>query len=165
MSMQLAREKPSPILAISIEMGIWMLVGFISFFLLMYSMGFAYRTQYCIFNMVIQMFFIFLAIRKYYLKQPEFINNYVMGLVQGMGASVIGITGYTLFMTIFLWMNPVFFNTVRKNTAFGDQLSPFMASLLILVLGVAVGLIWSYIVTRFLGYMSKKENRYVESGS
>jgi uncharacterized membrane protein (UPF0182 family) len=160
--MQNEKKRPASMTAISVEMGAWMLTSFIVFFLFMYGIGLAYRTEYCAFNMVIQMVWVYFAIRKYYLKHPENVLDYGSGILQGIEVSAIGIVGYTVFMMFFLWSNPIFFETIRKNTPLGDQLNPFMASLLILVLGIVIGLIWSYIVTRFLGAISKKEERYVE---
>lgn len=135
---------------ISIKMGLWMLAGFISFFLLMFAVGMGYRTELHLFNGVIQLFCLYWAIRAYYTQNPENRVRYMAGVAQGMWASAIGIGGFTIFMTIFIAMNPEFLDTLRQNSQMGEYLTPFTASLFILVEGLMVSLIGSYILTRIL---------------
>ncbi len=142
--------------AISIKMGLWMLAGFISFFLLMYVMGLGYRNELRIFNGVIHMFCIYRAIQLYYALHPENIGNYMMGVGQGMGASIIGVVGFTIFMTIFLALNPDLMHTIRQQSHMGEYLKPFTASLFILTEGLVVSLIGSYLLTRIWEIMAKK---------
>jgi len=136
--------------AISIKMGLWMLAGFIAFFLLMYTVGLGYRPELHLFNGVIQLFWLYWAIRSYYAHNPEYLDRYIAGVAQGMRASVIGIGGFTVFMTIFIAMNPGFLETLRQNSKMGEYLTPFTASLFILVEGLMISLIGSYILTRIL---------------
>lgn len=136
--------------AISIKMGLWMLAGFISFFLLMYTIGLGYRTELHLFNGVIQLFCLYWAIRYYYVRNPEDLDRYMAGVAQGMAASIIGIGGFTVFMTIFIALNPEFLETLRQNSQMGEYLTPFTASLFILVEGLMISLIGSYILTRIL---------------
>lgn len=135
---------------ISIKTGLWMLAGFISFFLLMYSIGLGYRTELHLFNGAIQLFCMYWAIRLYYIQNPENTVRYIAGVIQGLRASVIGIAGFTVFMTIFIAMHPEFLETLRQNSNMGEYLTPFTASLFILVEGLMVSLIGSYLLTRFL---------------
>lgn len=136
--------------AISIKMGLWMLAGFISFFLLMFATGLGYRPELHLFNGVIQLFCLYWAIRAYYVQNPENMVRYMAGVVQGVRASVIGIGGFTVFMTIFIAVNPEFLETLRQNSHIGEYLTPFTASLFILVEGLMISLIGSYILTRIL---------------
>ncbi len=136
--------------SISIKMGLLMLAGFISFFLLMYFMGLGHRIELRVFNGVIHAYFLNRAIRAYYALHPENIGNYMSGIAQGMSASVIGVVGFTLFMTIFLWLNPTLMSAIRQDSQMGEYLHPFTASLFILAEGLVISLIGSYIVTRIL---------------
>ncbi len=142
--------------AISIKMGLWMLAGFISFFLLMYVMGLGYRSELRVLNGVIHIFCLYRAIQLYYARHPENIGNYMMGVGQGMGASIIGVGGFTVFMTIFLALNPDLMQTIRQHSQMGEYLQPFTASLFILTEGLVVSLIGSYILTRILEIKIKK---------
>jgi hypothetical protein len=133
---------------ISIKMGLWMLAGFISFFLLMYTMGLGYRTELRLANVAIQLFCIYKAIRGYYAIYPRTEHNYLLGVAQGMWASAVGAGGFAVFMTVFLYLNPVFMDTIAKNSMVGGSLNPFTVSLYIVVEGLVVSLIGSYLLTR-----------------
>ena len=133
---------------ISIKMGLYMLAGFISFFLLMYVMGLGYRTELRLVNVGIQIFCIYRAIRGYYAIYPRTKHNYLLGVAQGMWASAIGVGGFAVFMTVFLALNPIFMDTIVKNSLVGAHLNPFTTSLYIVAEGLIVSLIGSYIFTR-----------------
>lgn len=142
--------------AISIKMGLLMLAGFVSFFLLMYFMGLGHRIELRVFNGVIHLYFLNRAIRAYYDLHPENIGNYMSGLAQGMGASVIGVVGFTLFMTLFLWFNPSLMDAIRQDSQMRAYLYPFTASLFILAEGLVISLIGSYLLTRVIGLSPNK---------
>ena len=149
-------KNPSVMRTISIKMGLWMLAGFISFFLLMFVMGLGHRSELRVFNGVIHVYCLYRAIKAYYALHPENIANYMMGVGQGMGASIIGVGGFTVFMTIFLALNPTFMMVIRNSSPLGPYLHPFTASLFILTEGLVVSLIGSYILTRVLEMNTKK---------
>ena len=142
--------------AISIKMGLVMLAGFISFFLLMYILGLGHRIELRVFNGVIHLYFLNRAIRTYYDLHPENMGNYMSGLAQGMSASVIGVVGFTLFMTIFLSLSPTLMTTIREDSQMGAYLYPFTASLFILAEGLVISLIGSYILTRMMDLSARK---------
>ena len=133
---------------VSIKIGLWMLAGFIAYFLLMYVMGLGYRTELRIANVGIQLFCIYRAIRGYYAIYPRTQHNYLLGVAEGMWTSAIGVGGFAVFMTVFLALNPIFMETIAKNSMVGAHLNPFTASLFIITEGLMVGLIGSYLFTR-----------------
>ena len=133
---------------ISIKMGLYMLAGFIAFFLLMYGLGFGYHSELRAFNAVIQILFLYRAIRAYYALDPRNTHNSLLGVAQGMWVSAIGVGGFAIFMTIFLSLNPIFMKAIAENSAVGAHLNPFTASISILTEGLIVSLIGSYIFTR-----------------
>ena len=143
--------------AISIRTGIWMFVSLVAFFLLMFALGQGYHPELRFFNGAILLFFMYRDIRAYYLAHPEEIDNYMSGVTQGLGAAVIGVVGFTVFMTLFLWVNPGFLETLRQNSNVGEYLTPFTASICILIEGTVTGLIGSYILTRILIMKIKRQ--------
>lgn len=142
---------------ISIRTGLWMFASLVAFFLLMYCLGLGFHSELRIFSAVIILLFMYRDIRIFYLKNPESIDNYMSGVTQGMGAAAIGVVGFTIFMTLFLWMNPAFLDTLRQTSSVGEYLGPFTASLIILVEGLVVALIGAYILTRILIMRIKKQ--------
>lgn len=142
---------------ISIKYGLVMLVGFISFFLLMYVLGFGHRTEFRIFNGVIHLFCIHQAILAYYKTFPENIGNYMKGVAQGMGASAVAVVGYILFLMFFLLGEKDLMTTIRQNSNIPSYLNFFTICLYILVEGIVVSLIGSYILMRIVDNNIKKE--------
>jgi len=134
--------------AISIRMGQWVLIGSIAFFLMMYAIGLGYRNEIHIFSTLLQLVFLYLSIRAYYRLYPDHIGNYMQGVLQGLGASIVGVGGFAVFMTVFLLMDPTLMKTIRENAHLGEYLNPFTDSLAILAIGLAVGVIGSYVFTR-----------------
>ncbi len=142
---------------ISIKYGLLMLVGLIAFYLLMYIIGLGHRSEFRMLNGVIHLYCVYKAIQAYYNLHPENIGNYMMGVTQGMGASIIGVGGYTAFVTIFLALDPTLMNLIRQNSNMAAYLNPYSVSLYILVEGLVVSLIGSYILTRVVDIQVKKE--------
>ena len=142
---------------ISVKYGLLMLVGLIALYLLMYVMGLGHRSEFRMLNGVIHLYCIYKAIQAYYNLHPENIGNYMMGVTQGMGASIIGVGAYTAFVTIFLALDPTLMNLIRQNSNMAAYLNPYSISLYILVEGLVVSLIGAYILTRVVDIQVKKE--------
>jgi hypothetical protein len=104
---------------ISVKIGLWMLVSFIAYFLLLYVLGFGYRTEFQLFNVVIQLYFIYRSIRAYYATDSENTRSYMLGVVQGMRTSGVGVVGFAVFMTIFLALNPTLMTAICQNSQVG----------------------------------------------
>jgi hypothetical protein len=135
---------------ISIRTGTYMFICFVAFFLFMFGIGQGYHKELRITNAIILLFFMYRDIKAYYLKNPDHKDDYFAGVVQGMGAAVIGVGGFTVFMTLFFYFNPAFMEVIKQNTVVAPYLNPFTASLFILVEGVVVALIGSYVLTRII---------------
>jgi hypothetical protein len=142
--------------AISIQIGMLMLTGFIAIFFIIYTMGLAQYTEYRIFNAVVHLTCMYIAIRAYYKTDRENIDNYMLGVAQGMEASIIGVIGYALFIVIFMKIDPRLMDLIKQNSKMGTYLNPFTITLAILAEGLVVSLIGSYIMTRLYGYTLKE---------
>jgi hypothetical protein len=134
---------------ISIKMGLWMLAGYISFFSLMCVMGLGHHRELRVFYVFIQLFCIYRAIRACYAIHPRSTHNNLWGVAQGMLTSAVGVLGFILFLIIFLSLSPTLVSEMRSNYGIGQALDPYTASFFILAEGLIVGLIGSYILTRF----------------
>ncbi len=127
-----------------------MLMGFTVFFLLMHLVGLSKNTNLRIFNGLIHISIIYLAIREYRKQFPESVSNYISGVAVGMWTSAIGVVGFAIFMALFFVLNPEFLNTVEGNIPIEQYLNPITGTLFILAEGVAISLIGSYLVTRIV---------------
>ncbi len=133
---------------ISIKMGLWMLLGFILFFLLMYITGFGYHIELVFFYVVIQVLCIYRAIRAYYALHPKSTHNNLWGVAEGMVTSAVGIIGFAIFITIVLVFSPSLMHEMRIDSVLGPSLNPYTAGLIILTEGLMVSLIGSYVAAR-----------------
>ena len=135
---------------IALRYGLWMFAGFTVFFLLMHLFGLSQNYNLRIFNGVIHLSLIYLAIRDYRHTHEDSVNNYVSGVAMGMYASVIGVIGFTIFMLLYLIGDANFMQALRETNPLGEYLTPITASLFILMEGIAISLIGSYIITRVI---------------
>ncbi len=145
---------------IAIKYGLFMLVGFIAFFLIMHVLGHSMNYNLRIFNGVIHIGLIALAIREYRQTHPESLSNYISGVAMGMYASVIGVLGFTIFMGFYLLGDEALLSHIQASIPIGDYITPFTASLFIVVEGIAVSLIGSYIVTRIIDMRMAKDEAW-----
>lgn len=136
--------------AISIKMGLWMLMGFVGFFLLAYLLGFGDRSELRVFNGVIHIYCLYLALQSYQALHPESVSNYMSGVALSLMTSVIGVIGFTLFMTIFLNLDPELMDNIRQHSQLGTYMNPFTTSLYISAEGLIVSLVGAYILVRVM---------------
>ena len=136
--------------AISIKMGLWMLMGFVGFFLLAYLLGFGDRSELRVFNGVIHIYCLYLALQSYQALHPESVSNYMSGVALSLMTSVIGVIGFTLFMTIFLNLNPELMDNIRQHSQLGTYMNPFTTSLYISAEGLIVSIVGAYILVRVM---------------
>ncbi len=127
-----------------------MFAGFTAFFLLMHVFNLSHNYNLRLFNGLIHISFITLAIREFQHTNTNGGFNYISGVAMGMYASVIGVLGFALFQIIFLSLDPVFLEHLQKTLPIGHYLTPFTASLIIFMEGIAISVISSYLITRIL---------------
>lgn len=125
-----------------------MLVGFIGLFLLMHEIGQARNYHLRVLNGVLHIGLLFVAIREYRKKYPNQYSNYVSGVTLGLLASAIGAIGFAAFVGIYLSADTEFMSYIQNSIEIGKYFTPFTTSLFLVVEGIAVGLIGSYIITR-----------------
>jgi hypothetical protein len=141
--------------AISTQLGLVMLTGFIAIFYIIYMLGYAQHTELRVLNAFVHLSCMYLAIKAYYKKDPENVENYMLGVAQGMEASIIGVVGYALFIVVFMKIDPRLMNLIKQNSNMAIYLNPYTITLGILTEGLMVSLIGSYIMTRIYGYTLK----------
>ncbi len=127
-----------------------MFAGFTLFFLVMTALGYGDNYNLRIFNSIIHLGMIYLAIRSYREKSPESAGNYLSGVAVGMYSSILAVVAFSAFLFIYLTADPVLMDQIRASVPTGEYLNPFTATLFITVEGIAVSLIGSYILTRII---------------
>jgi len=135
---------------IALQYGLWMLAGFTVFFLIMHLLGLSHNYNLRILNGIIHLGVIYFAIKAFRSKYPDTVNNFLSGTAIGMFVSAVGVTGFTVFMILFLSFNPGFLQELRETIPMGDYLTPITSSLFIFMEGIVISLIGSYILTRVI---------------
>ncbi len=134
----------------ALKYAFYMAAGFIILFLVSHFLGLSNRYDLRILNGVIHLSGLYFAIREYLASRPGKGNNFVAGTAIGMYAGVIGAAAFSFFMCLFLYFDSGFMAELQVATPFGKYLNPVTASLFILVEGIVVSLIGSYILTRVI---------------
>jgi hypothetical protein len=142
---------------ISNRIGLIMLAGFIAIFLIVYTLGFAQYTEFRFLNLFVHLSCMYIAIQAFYKKDKASIDNYLLGVAQGIEASVIGIVGYAIFIAAFMHFDPRLMDLIKQNSKMAIYLNPYTITLRILAEGLMVSLIGSYILTRILIMSIKKQ--------
>ena len=127
-----------------------MALGFTLYFLVMLTLDLSHNYYFRIFNGLIHIGFITMAIKQYKKRFPDDFN-YLSGVGIGITASLIGIVPFSLFLLIFLASSPEFMHALVENVELvGQYLTPFTASLIVLLEGVGISFIASYIIMRIV---------------
>lgn len=141
---------------IALRYGLWMFLGFTGFFLLMHLLNLSQNYYLRVFNGIIHVSCLWLALRAWYRDHHEPSDDYTSGVVMGMFTSFVGVLPFTIFMVLFLAYNPSFLTSIQTQSPIGQYFTPITASLFILVEGIAVSLILSYIMVRLLEILREK---------
>ena len=135
---------------IAIKYGLMMAAGFVLYFLIMQALGFGGNYYFRIFNALIHLTLITLAIKAFKDQYPDKFN-YLSGVSTGIITSLIGVVPFAIFMLIFLYLTPDFMEGIRSEAEnIGGYLTPFTASLIVLLEGLAVSVLASYIIMRIV---------------
>ncbi len=132
--------------------GAMLFVGLLTYFLLMRLLGLTDRYDFRIFNGVIQIAIVYLAIRSYAKKKPaEF--GYLSGTMTGILTSLVGVAPFAFFQMVYLYLDAPFLETIRESApVVGPYVNPFSGGIIVFVEGMAVGLILSYICMRIVDW-------------
>ncbi|MCB9306732.1 MAG: hypothetical protein H6565_09050 [Lewinellaceae bacterium] len=141
---------------IALRYGLWMFLGFTGFFLAMHMLQLSEKYYLRIFNGVIHVACLWLALRSWLHEHPDASEDYTSGVVMGMFTSLVGVIPFTIFMVLFLAYNPAFMANIQHQSPIGQYFTPVTASLFILVEGIAVSIILSYMLMRVLEIMREE---------
>lgn len=133
---------------IALRYGLFMFFGFTAFFLVMHLLHLSENYYLRVFNGVIHLSALWFALRAWVHEHPEPSDDYTSGVVVGMFTSLVGVIPFTIFMVLFLAYNPSFLASIQSHSPIGQYFTPVTASLFILVEGIAISLILSYLLIR-----------------
>ena len=136
--------------SIAIKYGLIMAAGFVLYFLIMRAFGLSDNYYFRIFNGVIHIVLITLAVKRYKDYYPQDFN-YLSGVITGVLTSLVGVIPFAAFMLVFLSNTPDFMETLQAEAeSLGSYLTPYTAALIVLVEGLAVSILASYVIMRIV---------------
>lgn len=145
--------------AIAIRYGLLLCASLIAFFLLMHFFGLSQNYNLRILNSLLHVSFLYLAISRYAQRYPDSIDNYLSGVGVGMWAGGVGVAAFAFFMTVFLLVQPDFMKMLQTQTPMGQYLTPFTAGAAILMEGLSVNIVASYIIVRIVQSSKVRQSR------
>lgn len=143
-----AKTSSNPLIAE--KHGLMIAIGLLVFFFLMRAMDLLYVVELRVFNVVIMIIGILLAVRKLKKTDPEGFTYF-----RGMGVGVLtGIIGSLLFgLFVFFYVSFIdtgLMESIIANEPMGRFMNPYIVSVIIAVEGIASALLVSFILMNYL---------------
>ncbi len=141
---------------IAYRYGLWMFLGLTGFFLLMHWLQLSGKVYISVFNGVIHLVLLWLALRAWTRVHQDGTSLITSGVAVGMFTSFIGVIPFAIFMALFFEFNPEVLAVIKLQTSLGEYLNPITACFFIVVEAIVMSLIGSYIILRILDAMRER---------
>lgn len=136
--------------SIALKYGSYFFVGLVAIFMVSYFTGVAANYQLRLVNGLLHPIILYYGIKQLRIEQPNTHQNYVSGVAQGIYVGAVGTLLFSIFMIVFLSFDPALMAELQAAIGWGDFLTPIMAGVFVFMEGVAVSLIGSYLLTRYV---------------
>lgn len=135
---------------IAVRFGLYFFAGLVAIFLLSYVSGLAENYELRLVNGLLHMVILYYGINQLRVRQPDTHQNYVSGVAQGMYIGTVGTVLFSIFTALFLFADTNLLSQLQAATPLQENLTPLTAGVFILMEGIAVSLIGSYLLTRYV---------------
>ncbi len=130
-------------------------VGQIILFFIVRATGMTDNTSLIIISSLFQLTILYFGIRAYRLSGKSRVGNYLSGVMMGMYIIMLGALAFTIFLNIYLNIDPGYSNALENNATEGvgapeKLMSPLNLSAIVFGAALAVGVVGSYILTRII---------------
>jgi len=131
-------------------------------------MGLTDNTALIIISSIYQLIIIYFAIREYRLSGKSSAGHYLSGVMMGMYVIFTGALAFTIFINIYMNIDPSYTNALENDATQGSGaserlMSPINLSAMVFGAAVAVGVVGSYILTRIIDMNLAHVNTNVNS--
>lgn len=133
---------------VAVKYGVLAAAGLILYFVLMNLLGLLYIIELRFLNFIFLATMIIAGIAHLQKKGLQGVP-YFDGLSLGMGISLVATVIFTLFVYLFLSINPEFMSVLIENAPFGDYLNKYMCSMVVIFEGLASGVIVTYTAMQY----------------
>jgi hypothetical protein len=145
---------------IALKYGFRMFLALVVLFGIVHFIGLSQNYNLRVLNGFIHLTFLYLAIKAYRSTFPDSVNNYISGVAVGMYMTLVASVLFAIALNVYLTLDEPFFLSIKENFPYPESFTPFSASLVIVVEGVAVSLIGGYIVTRIIDNLLEEGRKY-----
>lgn len=130
--------------------GIRIAVGLIAYFLVMKFTGLLHVVELRLFNLIILVAGVYMALRKFKTTHEDHLN-YFRALVTGVATAAIGSLGFAAFLFIYTnFLDAGFMQYIIENEPMGRYLNPYIASFIVALEGVFSGLLVTFILINYI---------------
>lgn len=125
--------------------GVRIAIGFIVYFLLMQIAGLSHEIELRLFNLLILIGGIYLALRKFRQTHAQHLH-YFRGMFVGIVTATIGSFIFSVFLFLYMILDPAFLQSIIENEPMGRFLNPYVAAGIVTIEGVFSGLFVTFLV-------------------
>ena len=143
-----AEATGSSVEVMAIRYGLYTTAGLIAYFLLMKLFGLVHVVELRALNLFVLLAGLILALRAF--KRQEGTIEYLQGIGLGLMTSAIGVVAFSLFVFIYLQMDPVLMQAIVEKESFGEFLNPYILSFVVALEGTASGFIATFVIMQYL---------------
>ena len=134
----------------AIRYGLLFFAGLVTIFLSAYLLGLSDNYYLRFVNGIIHAVALYYGIKKLRLQEPQSLHNYVSGVSQGLYVGAVGSFLFAIFVFLFLYNAPGLMAQLQASTKVGAALTPITSGVIVFMEGIAVSLIGSYVLTRYV---------------
>ncbi len=124
-------------------------IALILYFFIVYAVGFIYVTELRVFNLLIQVAGIYLALKQYRRTHAGHID-YLRAMSIGVGTSFIASSTFVLFLFFYLKIDSNLMQVIQANAPLGEYLDPYIASFSVWLEGIFSGFLATFIIVNYI---------------
>lgn len=124
-------------------------LGLITFFFLMYLMGWVHTIELRLLNLFIVLPGVYFALKQYQRTHRGHMD-YFHAFTTGMGTAAIGVLSFSVFLLVYLHMDKSLMKSIAEQEPLGFYLNPYIASFMVALEGIFSGLFVTFLLSNFL---------------
>jgi hypothetical protein len=142
--------------------GLLLFAGFAGYFFIMQAAELYYNYNLRIFNIIIHFGLVYFAIRSFFNSHQDKEFNYLSGTLAGFKPSLIGVLLFGIMQLVYLSIDDAFLQHLQTEITIGEYINPFTASFAVVLEGIGVSVIVSYIAMRIVDAQKIDPEKYEE---
>ncbi len=129
--------------------GIRIAVALIAFFLLMKVIGLSNHVELRMLNLLILAAGIYFALKKFKKTHQDHLN-YFRALVIGVGSGAVGTLIFSVFLFLYMIIDPSMMLDIKNNSEMGRYLNPYIAAFVVAFEGFFSGFLVTFILINYV---------------